>query len=457
MQVHLKIEVIKAKIFQCLKKTKSLALNHKFLAFLAPLFLFFVFIFVFHGGLSNPTGAIKNIVYSVGKQVKTDSQNHTNILLLGVGGGSHDGPDLTDTIIIASINHNDNSVAMVSIPRDFYLKTPLTGAMKINSVYESVKRQKESSVEALDYLKSQFSELFNVEIHYYAKVDFDGFRQIIDALGGITVNVEADIVDPYYPKEGTYLYETFIIRKGEQQLDGNTALKYVRSRKTTSDFDRSRRQQQVINAIKDKALSLNTLANPSKITALYESVAANYETDLTLREIIYLGSLAEDIKGNDKIVMNVLHDDPSRPGGVLYTPIREYYGGMYVLLPQNDDYSVVGKYIEMLLYNPLVFDQNTSLQILNGSKQVGLAAKLRQKLQFLGFRVPRYGNAKSLNVATTKLYIRNPEVNMKTAEYLANYLNAELTANIPSEYNEVPYKSSADLVLEIGENFVEPE
>lgn len=430
--------------------------RHKILVFLAAILFFSGLIFVFYGGLDSPSVAIKKIVFSVGKQVETDDLGHTNILLLGTGGGIHDGADLTDTIIIASIDHNKKMVSMLSIPRDLYLKTSLTGGSRINAIYDLVKSQKGDSKAALEYLKSELSEKFDLKIHYYAKVNFAGFSQIVDSLDGIDVDVTADIVDPFYPKGETIDYETFIIRKGMQHLDGETALKYVRSRKTTSDFDRSRRQQQVINAIKDKALSLKTLTDPGKLGALYESIASNYETDLSSREIIYLGSLAEEIKGEGKIVMNVLHDDPSRSGGILYTPMREFYNGMYVLLPQGDDFVAIARFANFVLYNPGILKQSVSLQILNGTRNVGLAARVRQKLQLLGFRVPRYGNAKTLDIETTVLYVRNPDVDLEVARFLADYLRATLIMVIPTEYNELPYKSNSDLVLEIGSNFIEP-
>lgn len=431
--------------------------GHRALSLACSLLLFCLLLFVLQGGLSSPGGAIKNIVYSVGKDVLSDDRNHTNILLLGIGGLNHDGSDLTDTVIIASLDHDEEKVSLLSLPRDLYFKTDLTGGMRLNGVYESAKKNLGSSSRALNYLKEQLGAKLGLEIHYYAKIDFAGFKQTVDALGGVEVEVKEDIYDPSYPRDGTIEYQPFAIERGLRLLDGETALKYVRSRKSTSDFDRSRRQQQVIAAIKDKALSLRTFTSPSRLRDLYDSLAANHETDLTWREILYLAEFAEKIGKNDKIIMNVLHDDPGRAGGILYTPLREFYGGMFVLLPLGDDYANLARYADFVLYNPRVLAQKISLQILNGSKSVGRAARIRQKLQLLGLNVPRYGNARSLEIPFTSLYVRNPEIDSTVARFWADFLGARLVSIIPSEYNEVPYRSNADLILEIGADFIDPE
>jgi len=436
------------------KKTVFLNLvkRHKLLSAFCSLILFFSLVFVFLGGLSNPSGAIKSLVFAAGKEIAVDDKNHTNILLLGVGGGKHDGADLTDTIMIASLDHDNRVLSFLSIPRDLYFKTELSGKNKINAVYDSVKASTGSSDYALTYLKDEIAKSFGVDIHYYAKVDFAGFTQIIDALGGINVEVENDIYDPYYPKDGTIEYETFYIKKGSQQLDGETALKYVRSRKTTSDFDRSLRQQQVITAIKGKALSLGTLTNPKKIRDLYDSISDNYETNISLREIIYLAKLA-DKYSDIKVKMHVMHDDPSRAGGFLYTPMRELYNGMFVLLPMGDNFDVIKQYAEIVLYYPGLFEDGVSLQILNGTKTPGQAATVRMHLKRLGFSVPRFGNADTQDKTKTVIYLRNPQVAEETLNYLSAYLGAEIGSETPTIYNEEAYFSSADLILVIGEDF----
>ena len=141
-----------------------------------------------------------------------------------------------------------------------------------------------------------------IPIHYWVKIDFDGFKDLVDAIGGIDINVEKAIYDPNYPKDGTYLYEPFSISAGQQHLDGNTSLKYARSRYTTSDFDRADRQQQIIYAIKEKALQTETILNREKISQILESLKNNIETNITIKELLTLGSLAGDYS-SDKILI----------------------------------------------------------------------------------------------------------------------------------------------------------
>src|SRR3989338_3677692 len=128
----------------------------------------------------------------------------------------------------------------------------------------------------------------NLDLQYYVKVDFKAFVQVVDAMGGIEVNVEQAIHDPYYPNATEDGYQTFTIAAGPQMLDGETALKFVRSRKTTSDFDRARRQQKVLAALREKALSKQILGNPKRIKKIYASIENNLSANLSLREMIAL-------------------------------------------------------------------------------------------------------------------------------------------------------------------------
>lgn len=220
-----------------------------------------------------------SIVFSFGKTLDTDENGRTNILLVGTGGEGHDGANLTDTIIVASIDYDNKVVPMLSIPRDFYI---MDRQQRINSVYDTEMRI-EGKDDGIDTLKEIIEDITNLDIQYYAKVDFNGFVQIVDALGGVDVYVENPIYDPYYPKGETIYFETFSLDPGWQTLDGETALKYARSRKTTSDFDRAKRQQQLLFALKEKALNLEILTNAGKIGDIYDSVDASIETNLSGR------------------------------------------------------------------------------------------------------------------------------------------------------------------------------
>ena len=188
-----------------------------------------------------------------------------------------------------------------------------------------------------------------MDIHYYAKIDFQGFEEVVDALGGVTVDVDQTIIDDAYPAAAgsDYLFDPFYLQAGTQELDGETALKYVRSRHNTSDFDRAARQQQMLEALKNKALSMGVLANPAKIKDVYWAISRNFETDMSLTEIVSLVEFAEKLTG-DSVLSAVLNEEANKMGGFLYTPPREE-GDPYVLVPYTESF------IELQLFAQLFF------------------------------------------------------------------------------------------------------
>ena len=200
-------------------------------------------------------------------------------------GEGHEGANLTDTMIVASLNHADNLVSMISIPRDLYVENEKVGwGTRLNSIYEYVLDSSGDPDVAMKELETEIEKILDVDIHYYAKIDFQGFEEVVDALGGITIEVGETIIDDAYPAQAgsDYLFDPFYLEAGIQELDGETTLKYVRSRHNSSDFDRAAKQQQVLEALKDKALSMGVLANPGKIKDVYWAISRNFESDMSL-------------------------------------------------------------------------------------------------------------------------------------------------------------------------------
>lgn len=219
-------------------------------------------------------------------QLKKDGDSRVNILLLGKGGDGHDGGNLTDSIQLLSVDIFNNTVSIMGIPRDLYADTKYSKS-KINAVYSAAEStQKGAGGKAI---KDLVGTMTDTTIHYFALIDFTGLTDMVDAIGGITVNVPKAIKDTEYPADdGSDHYVTFQLAAGVQHMDGKLALKYVRSRHSTSDFDRLGRQQQVIAAIKDKALSAGIVTNPTKLSRLMEAIANNFRTDMTPREVTLL-------------------------------------------------------------------------------------------------------------------------------------------------------------------------
>jgi LCP family protein required for cell wall assembly len=210
-----------------------------------------------------------------------------NILLLGADQENGRARGRTDVMIVVSINPDIPSVSMLSIPRDFYAWIPTHGYGKINTA-DSRGQNYPGGGPAL--LKATIEYNLGIPIDYYARVDFRGFVQVVDTLGGVDVPVECELhdtfPDPANPPSGTVDLDLY---PGIQHLDGQQALWYVRSRWSTHDFDRNRRQQQVLRALYHQIQDLNVIP---RIPELWGAIQGTVETDLGLQELVWLGWVA---------------------------------------------------------------------------------------------------------------------------------------------------------------------
>lgn len=332
----------------------------------------------------------------------------TNILLLGKGGSNHPGGQLTDSIILMRIKQSDKSVAMVSFPRDLQV-TNGKGISKLNEVYSSgFTSEKDQSKKAAAGAKSAsdvIQTISGVPVHYYITVDFIGFKNLVDALGGVTVDVTKDLYDPYYPKDiftkdGGYVktdaYTTVDVKKGRQNMNGELALKYARSRETTSDFDRSRRQQELMYAIKEKAMSLGVLANPKKVTDILDALGNNIKTNLSLSEIKEFMQLLKDFDSS-KVTNKVIDNNPK--DGLLFS-VSE---GGYYLKPKAGNFKEVQNLVQSIFSTSTSIIEGTEVELYNASGVNGAATRFANTLK-----------ADDINVS---LIEKNDKVESKTIIY----------------------------------------
>lgn len=306
-----------------------------------------------------------SIVATVSASNLKETDGRTNVLLLGSDQRTEGTveSELTDTLLLASIGRVDHDVVLISLPRDLWVEDLRGAKSKINAVYTLNKQDESDEISGGDAVMSIVEEVLGVPIHYYAVVNFELFKEAIDILGGVEVEVERSFIDYYYPIEGMEnapnendRYETVAFDKGEQTLDGERALKYVRSRKGTNgentDFARSERQQRLIAAIKEKALSLETLVNPVKIKELYELYSTQTDTNITFQDVQSFYLLSQQIDFEQ--VTSIVLDDRSAAdeGGLLYSPTEsELYGGAYVLIPRVGDFSQLHAYVQRYLFS----------------------------------------------------------------------------------------------------------
>lgn len=355
---------------------------------------------------------LQQIVSIAGSDLPHDVHGHTNILLLGQGDAAHDGVDLTDTIMIASLDPNaTKSAVLLSLPRDLYLlETDNMGKGRINSLYRDYKitlkragkTDVEASQEAMRELADEIGHILNMDIHYVVKVDFIGFIQAVDAIGGVDIVVPSDLVDTEYPGPN-YTYETFSLLAGPQHLDGETALKYARSRHSTSDFDRSARQQQILQAIADKMQNEGLLTKPGQILDLINIMQEHVMTTLEVRDMVSIAGLAKKIDRSKLIGMqlnnaNGLYGAGSEPGGLLYNPPRDQFGGAAVLLPVSiPELPITWKRVqaltELLVHERTAAVERAPIRIWNTGAEPGSARKLGGELIRYGFNVIATENA----------------------------------------------------------------
>ncbi|MBI4129259.1 LCP family protein, partial [Candidatus Peregrinibacteria bacterium] len=250
-------------------------------------------------------------------------------------------------------------------------------------------------------LAKEISTALSIEIHHVVKADFMGFIAAVDAIGGIPIDIPADITDPSFPGP-EYTTETFSIRKGRQTLDGQTALKYARSRSTTSDFDRSVRQQLLLDALGKHLRAIGILTKPNKLLALFNIVNKHIETTLSLRELLTLAKIGKGFRSPQILQMhlsdrNGLYGEILEPGGFLYAPPRDQFDGASVLLPiSHPEFPVTWKQLQILtnlfLHERSLYRMNPSISLLNAGAPPGSARLLADELLRYGFSIETIGN-----------------------------------------------------------------
>ena len=194
----------------------------------------------------------------------------------------------TDTMMLVSIDPKDNDISLMSIPRDLYVDIPGYSRQRINTAFflgglygdEGERSGAELAMETIE-------GSIGVQIDHYVLVDFDTVMQIVDTFGGVTIDVPKEIIDNLYP-DMNYGYDPLYIPEGEQVMDGELTLKYMRTRHGSTDFDRSQRQQQVMVAFRDQVLASGVTGIARRIPTVYQTVKDGIFTDMSLDELTSL-------------------------------------------------------------------------------------------------------------------------------------------------------------------------
>lgn len=354
----------------------------------------------------------------------------TNILILGSDSDTPDVIGLTDTMIVVSINHTTKTASMISIPRDIYVYMPGWTMYKINAAV---------SIDGPELLKQTILYNFGIPIHYYAHVHFNAFRDLVDVMDGVDVPVTCRLEDwrlksPELDITVEENYERFALDPNIHQLDGHTALWYARSRVTTSDLDRGRRQQQLLRAIVDKGVDAGLITQAPKLWRSYQD---NVATDMDIGRFLQLASIAEDVRANG---------------------IQHIYLTQETWTPQYMDVDLGATSVRVTAYLPnsdvmrdrfgRLYDVSQSLagankaigvEIINASGKPELGELAVEAAVRYGFR-PTFSELDPAPIPTTSLTFNGPNLRGSNA-YLISWLSnlSESDITLAPQTDETPY------------------
>jgi|GEM_PF-84065 len=429
-----------------------------------------------------------------------ENEDRINFVLLGMGGPNHDGANLTDTIIVGSFKPSTKRLVLMNIPRDLSVPIAGYGWRKINSANALAEAKEPGS--GGQATADLIGEILEIPIHYYFRVDFAGFVKIIDDLGGIEVEVDNTLDDYSYPIMGEEdnpdyysRFEHLHIDAGQQTMDGELALKYARSRHGLgaegSDFARSKRQQKILMAIKEKLFDANNLFKPKLIMNIISDAENHVSTNLTPEELVSAWQLAKDMKAENIINLNL----DNGPTGLLYD--QKGADGAYLLVPRGGDFKeIIAQFNAALLESPaeetivspttdsnisesseiiatspapainpadLPAKANARLDIRNSTAINGLAASTRTKLQKYGFTVVNVSNTSHKNLSTTTIYdltygakpddlaLLQYQTKAVVAQDIPDWLAAETTELLKDQ----PDMTQPDFILILGNDYSE--
>lgn len=363
------------------------------------------------------TGVATNVLKKPAPQApdaKFEAEGRVNILLLGVGDADHAGSTLSDTMIVASVDPETKQVAMLSLPRDLYVPIPGYNYDKINSAHSYGELKKAG--EGPNLAKQTVGNVLDVPIHYYVRVDFTGFRKAIDTLGGVSVEVPNALSDSEYPcDKDQRLACGFSIASGTQKMNGAIALKYARCRKGNcgNDFGRAARQQQILLAMREKALTLSTLSDPAKLASLIDTVGAHVRTDLAPDELTRLSAILRDVKETD-VVNKVIDSEEQK---LVHSA---NINGASVVVPDigNTNYSSLRDFAHTLFYDRHIVSENIPVKIMNASGKPKLGEQVATLLKSYRYNVVSVENVDT--PAASSLTAVRTDVGSFTRRYLEN-------------------------------------
>lgn len=388
---------------------------------------------VFHGNIISDTQALFS-----SQPLKGEENGRVNILLAGDSSDDpgHQGGNLTDSIVVLSIDTKGNNTFMLSIPRDLWVKIPGNGTQKINAANVSTASYPagypQNGMGVLEYV---VNKEIGIPINYYALANYSAFRDAVNDVGGVRVNIQS--VSPY----GLYdPYADLKLKNGWVNLNGQQALNLARARGDgpgaygfpESDFDRTSHQRMLFTAIAQKALSLGVLSNPIKISNLFNSFSNNVKTDLSLQNILRLRQVTKNIDLNNiqshSFCSTMTTSSCNKP---IITTYQDPASGQSALIPilGIGDYSELASYYQLLSTNNPVIKESPSIVVLNGTNKNGFANEIGDNLTKNGFNVLLKSNARGTYNSSLVINLTGGK-KPNSLKYLTKTYQAQSNTNI---------------------------
>lgn len=388
---------------------------------------------------------LSDMVVNPAASLKGEDTGQINFLLLGEGGKGHTGGEnLTDSIMVVSLKPTTNEAAILSIPRDLYIQlndSRIRG--KINSIM--VQGDKSVHQNGDELIRQVVEDLTGFHIHYLIKIDFTGFIQIIDTLGGVDVYIDKDINDPLYPNF-SYGYDPFYIKQGWHHLDGATTLKVVRSRHSTmGDFDRIKRQQKIIKAVRQKIYEKYQKADAVALVNLFLSTSQHLQTDLQPAEFPRLYQITKNIKSHN-ITIKTLDTQ---------NYLNRINVGLGYTLGISQEKLQKSQQISSNIFNLVLTEaeanqlkqDNINITIIDTANASDLVNNIAADLEKKGLRVVKTTNSNSYDITGVKILFTETIKDSFTLKFLQNIFDAQIE---PLE-DTTQYKT--DLIIILGKGF----
>lgn len=362
-------------------------------------------------------GNIFDIVQA--QALKEDANGRSNFVIFGTAeddeGGEHGGANLTDSIMLLSVNQKTKDAYMVSLPRDLWVTYDETCTVgnqgKMNAVYFCASDDGAKEEQGAAALQSKVKDVLGVDVQYYIHLNFTAVVEAVDAVGGVDVTIETNdprgILDRNFDWKCGYKCYYVKYEKGQvAHLDGEHALALSRARNASGgygldggNFDREQNQQRVIKALQQKAVSVGTLTNLGKVTGLMDAMGNNLRTNIETKELRTLMGLGTDIKPDAIVSLSLV--DEEKP---LVT--TGSYGGQSIVRPIAGllDYSQIKSFIAKHFSNDPVQKEAAQVVVLNGTDKSGVAQTEATKLESKGFTITTVANAPDGTYGKAEVY-----------------------------------------------------